>query len=100
MNRTARGSSREVVSEGTQGAERATDHAPEPPLAILRMVWDAMPWGDLSGRDSGGGVGPHRPGMPASGRARLVDELLKSLNPSQGEIDELWAAEALNSGPS
>jgi putative addiction module component (TIGR02574 family) len=32
--------------------------------------------------------------LPVELRARLVDELLKSLNPSQGDIDELWAAEA------
>ncbi len=27
-------------------------------------------------------------------RAKLVEELRKSLNPSQAEIDELWAVEA------
>jgi putative addiction module component (TIGR02574 family) len=32
--------------------------------------------------------------LPVELRARLVDELLKSLNPSQGDIDEWWAAEA------
>ena len=32
--------------------------------------------------------------LPVELRARLVDELLKSLNPARGEIDELWAAEA------
>ncbi len=32
--------------------------------------------------------------LPVELRARLVDELLKSLNPSQAEIDELWAVEA------
>jgi putative addiction module component (TIGR02574 family) len=32
--------------------------------------------------------------LPVELRARLVDELLKSLNPSQAKIDELWAAEA------
>lgn len=32
--------------------------------------------------------------LPVELRARLVDELLKSLNPSQADIDALWAAEA------
>jgi putative addiction module component (TIGR02574 family) len=32
--------------------------------------------------------------LPVELRAHLVDELLKSLNPSQREIDELWAMEA------
>jgi len=32
--------------------------------------------------------------LPVELRVRLVDELLKSLNPSQAAIDELWAAEA------
>jgi putative addiction module component (TIGR02574 family) len=32
--------------------------------------------------------------LPVESRARVVDELLKSLNPSQAGIDELWAAEA------
>lgn len=32
--------------------------------------------------------------LPVELRARLVDELLKSLNPPQAAIDELWAAEA------
>ena len=32
--------------------------------------------------------------LPAELRARLADELLKSLNPAQAEIDRLWALEA------
>jgi len=32
--------------------------------------------------------------LPVELRARLVDELLKSLNPAQAEIDALWAVEA------
>lgn len=32
--------------------------------------------------------------LPVELRARLVDELLKSLSPSQADIDALWAAEA------
>ncbi len=32
--------------------------------------------------------------LPVELRTRLVDELLKSLNPSQAGIDALWAAEA------
>lgn len=32
--------------------------------------------------------------LPVGLRARLVDELFKSLNPSQAEIDKLWAVEA------
>jgi putative addiction module component (TIGR02574 family) len=32
--------------------------------------------------------------LPVELRTRLVDELLKSLNPSQADIDALWAAEA------
>lgn len=32
--------------------------------------------------------------LPVELRAQLADELLKSLNPAQAEIDKLWAAEA------
>lgn len=32
--------------------------------------------------------------LPVELRARLADELLKSLNPSQVEIDRLWGIEA------
>ena len=32
--------------------------------------------------------------LPVELRAQLVDKLLKSLNPAQAEIDELWALEA------
>jgi len=32
--------------------------------------------------------------LPVELRAQLVEELLKSLNPSQAEIDALWATEA------
>jgi putative addiction module component (TIGR02574 family) len=32
--------------------------------------------------------------LPVELRAKLVDELLKSLNPSQAQIDELWRVEA------
>jgi len=32
--------------------------------------------------------------LPVELRAQLVEELLKSLNPSQVEIDALWATEA------
>ena len=32
--------------------------------------------------------------LPIDVRIRLIDKLLKSLNPTSKEIDELWAAEA------
>ena len=32
--------------------------------------------------------------LPVELRAQLADELLKSLNPAQAEIDALWAVEA------
>ncbi len=32
--------------------------------------------------------------LPVDMRAKLVDKLLKSLNPSQKDIDALWAEEA------
>ncbi len=32
--------------------------------------------------------------LPVEIRAKLVDTLLRSLHPTQKEIDELWAAEA------
>ena len=32
--------------------------------------------------------------LPAELRAQLAEKLLKSLNPSQDEIDKLWAIEA------
>ena len=32
--------------------------------------------------------------LPVELRAQLIDKLLKSLNPAQAEIDELWAIEA------
>ena len=32
--------------------------------------------------------------LPVELRAQLVDALLRSLNPAEVEIDELWAAEA------
>jgi hypothetical protein len=37
---------------------------PEPPLGILRLVWDAVPWVDLQGPDNGRWVGP----PPSKGR--------------------------------
>ena len=32
--------------------------------------------------------------LPVELRAQLIEKLLKSLNPSQDEIDRLWAVEA------
>lgn len=32
--------------------------------------------------------------LPVELRAQLIDKLLKSLNPSQSEIDKVWALEA------
>ena len=32
--------------------------------------------------------------LPVELRVQLIDKLLKSLNPAQAEIDELWAVEA------
>lgn len=32
--------------------------------------------------------------LPIELRVQLIDKLLKSLNPSQAEIDKLWALEA------
>ena len=32
--------------------------------------------------------------LPVEIRARLIDKLLKSLNPAQAEIDKIWAIEA------
>jgi len=32
--------------------------------------------------------------LPIDIKAQLIDKLLKSLNPSQKKIDELWAEEA------
>jgi putative addiction module component (TIGR02574 family) len=32
--------------------------------------------------------------LPVELRAQLIDKLLKSLNPSQAEIDKLWSLEA------
>ncbi len=32
--------------------------------------------------------------MPVEIRARLIDKLLKTLNPAQAEIDKIWAAES------
>lgn len=32
--------------------------------------------------------------LPMEIRARLIDKLLKSLNPAQAEIDKIWATKA------
>jgi len=32
--------------------------------------------------------------LPVEIRARLIDKLLKSLNPAQEQIDKMWATEA------
>ncbi|MBI1369366.1 MAG: addiction module protein [Planctomycetes bacterium] len=36
----------------------------------------------------------HLESLPVEGRARIVDQLLRTLNPPDSEMDQAWAAEA------